>query len=439
MERSRIPSAVRQKLRVRALLDHASSIEHDDLIGTGDRRESVRHRDHRSTCRQSCHRGIDRCLGLRIEGRCGLIEDQNRRIAHDRSRDGHALLLASRQPVSALADIGVIAIGQIVNEVVNLGGAPRPFNRPSIRVRISKPDVLPNRRVEEKAFLKDRSDLTAPRRLLHSAQIQSIDEHRTSGRIVEAHQEAEKSALAASARTDDGHSLSSRDGDGYVVELRPRDCVIAEAHVIESDRAAQRWGRDRFRVVDHRRPHTQDFLDALHSARRVLKREDDVGELLHRRYHPPQQLEKREESADGKLPAQREDRSDADRCDHQQRAACVDRHTLQAGEPADADRRAREVGQFRAKATGQDRVQSKRAHNGLRRDIFLRRGHDVGHLILTLACGSVIAQSKDFLRDVDERNERECDESEAPLHADQHDGADENGHAVDQRGAKLDA
>ena len=55
----RVAAAAREQLVVRAELDDAAAVEHDDLVGVADGREPVRDRDRRPPLRQPLERGLD--------------------------------------------------------------------------------------------------------------------------------------------------------------------------------------------------------------------------------------------------------------------------------------------------------------------------------------------------------------------------------------------
>jgi hypothetical protein len=61
---------------MRAALDDAAGVEHQDLVGVHDRRQPVRD-DQRGAAAATCRAGLDRLLGLRVERRSGLVEDQD--------------------------------------------------------------------------------------------------------------------------------------------------------------------------------------------------------------------------------------------------------------------------------------------------------------------------------------------------------------------------
>ena len=60
-------------------------------------------------------------LALVVERAGRLVEDQDARIGDQRAGDGDALALAARQAAAALADDGVVAFGQLEDEVVRAG------------------------------------------------------------------------------------------------------------------------------------------------------------------------------------------------------------------------------------------------------------------------------------------------------------------------------
>ena len=77
-----------------------------------DRREAMRDRDRRPPRGEAVERLLHLPLGPGVERARRLVEHQDRRVAQDRARDRDALLLAAREAVAALADDGVVALGQ---------------------------------------------------------------------------------------------------------------------------------------------------------------------------------------------------------------------------------------------------------------------------------------------------------------------------------------
>ena len=112
-------AAALEQLLVGAALDDPALVEHDDLVGVAHGREPVGDRDRRAPLGQPLELGLDGRLGLRVERARRLVEDQHRRVAQDRPRDRHPLLLAAREAVAALADDRVVAVGQRRDQVVD--------------------------------------------------------------------------------------------------------------------------------------------------------------------------------------------------------------------------------------------------------------------------------------------------------------------------------
>ena len=94
---------------MRALLDDAAAVEHDQAIECGDGRQPVRDGDDRLVLHQRLQILLDRRLDIGIERRGGLVEHQDRRVLEEDTGDRDALALAARQLHAALADKGVVA------------------------------------------------------------------------------------------------------------------------------------------------------------------------------------------------------------------------------------------------------------------------------------------------------------------------------------------
>ena len=86
-----IDSAAFEQNAVRRDIDHLSLVQNQGLVAFGQRRQPVRHDDHRPTARDAQQVGVDQRLAFRVERAGGLVEDQDPRIVDQRARDGEAL------------------------------------------------------------------------------------------------------------------------------------------------------------------------------------------------------------------------------------------------------------------------------------------------------------------------------------------------------------
>ena len=82
---------------MRALLDDAAVLEHDDQVGIADRREPVRDDERGSVLEQQMQRLLDLSLGADVDRRRRLVEDQDPRVGEQRARERDQLALAERE------------------------------------------------------------------------------------------------------------------------------------------------------------------------------------------------------------------------------------------------------------------------------------------------------------------------------------------------------
>ena len=64
---------------------------------------------------------LDHGFALRVETRCGFIENKNARVCQDRPGDSHTLALAAGKFDAALSDDGVEAVVQFQREFIDSG------------------------------------------------------------------------------------------------------------------------------------------------------------------------------------------------------------------------------------------------------------------------------------------------------------------------------
>ena len=122
---------------------------------------------------------VDALLHLHVDGARGVVEDQDRRVDEQRAGDGDALALAARQRVAALADHGVVPLGQVTDEA---GGTGRLGGRPDLvhgGIGPSVGDVLPDRHREEEGLVEDDADVGAQAGEGQVAHVVAVDVHRS--------------------------------------------------------------------------------------------------------------------------------------------------------------------------------------------------------------------------------------------------------------------
>src|SRR5262245_4110495 len=79
--------APREQFFMRAAFDDTAAVHRDDMIGTPDRRKTVRDDDHGAALADRAHVLLDDVLGLEVERAGGFVENKNARIGHQRARN----------------------------------------------------------------------------------------------------------------------------------------------------------------------------------------------------------------------------------------------------------------------------------------------------------------------------------------------------------------
>ncbi len=104
---------------VAAPFDDPTVVEDEDLIGVGDRRQTVRDHERGAPTERlgECLLHMGLVFGVEMTRR--LIEDHDRRILQQHAGDGEPLLLTTGQSVAALADDGVVPLGEFGDHVMD--------------------------------------------------------------------------------------------------------------------------------------------------------------------------------------------------------------------------------------------------------------------------------------------------------------------------------
>ena len=154
----------REQFGMTAGFDDLSFGHDDDPVSTFDRREAMGNDKGRAVLHQVRKRCLDPSLGLRIERRGCLIENQDRRILEQRPRNGDALALATGEQHAPVTDPGIEPVGQLVGELIDIGGTRSCLDIRTRRVPAAAVgDIAGNRVVEQHHFLADQADLVAQR------------------------------------------------------------------------------------------------------------------------------------------------------------------------------------------------------------------------------------------------------------------------------------
>ena len=117
---------------------------------------------------------LNQQLGLGVDGRGRLVEDQNGCILQHGPRDGESLPLAAGELHAPLADQRVISLGKLLDELLGVGD-PRRLDHLAIgRSGAAEPDILADGAVEQEDILKNDADLSAEALQREVAQVDAV-------------------------------------------------------------------------------------------------------------------------------------------------------------------------------------------------------------------------------------------------------------------------
>src|SRR3546814_2113167 len=180
-------------------------------------------------------RRLDRRLGAAVERARRFVEDQDRRVFQQRSRDRDTLLLAARQLEPALADLGLLPLRQQRDETVDRRALGRRRNLLRARIGTAIGDVVADRIVEQHRVLRNDPDLGAQALLGHRLDVLPVDRHPPTLRVIEAKEQSRDRRLARPRRPDARQRLARADRQADAVQYRPVR-FVADDDILDSHR-----------------------------------------------------------------------------------------------------------------------------------------------------------------------------------------------------------
>ena len=212
--------AVDERLVV-AGLDDLSPLDHDDLVRVADGAQPVGDDDDGLALVEGVQVPDDRLLVVGVERVRGLVEEDIVRILVDGPGDEDALLLPLAQPDPVGADHRVVAEGQALDELLDVGDLHGPRQPGGVDRPVVDGDVAGDRLGEDHAVLHDDTALPPPPFLVELAQGGPADADLAGQQGIKAQEELDEGRLAAPAGADDGGHLAPRYRQAYPVDRFP--------------------------------------------------------------------------------------------------------------------------------------------------------------------------------------------------------------------------
>ena len=133
----------------------ATLVDHHRAIRALHRRQAVRDDQHRTVLRSAVDRRLHEGFALGIERAGRFVQKQDRRVLQQRACDRDALALSAGQAHAALAELGVIAVRQAGDELLDRRHPCRRSHFALGRIGHAVADVVAHRCREHDAVLRD--------------------------------------------------------------------------------------------------------------------------------------------------------------------------------------------------------------------------------------------------------------------------------------------
>ena len=226
-------------------------MQHQDLVHVLDGGQPVRDHDRGAALQEHGQRPLDERLGLGVDGRGRLVEDQHPRVVGEGAREGQELLLPDRQRGAPLLDLAVVALGQGLDEAVRVHGA-RGGAHPLVRDRRAEADVGGDGPAEQVDVLEDERQRRAQPGGVEVPHVHAVQGHAALLHVVEAGEQADDRGLARSGGPHEGHAASRRHHEvdvlqhpGRLVSILGRR--VREGHALEGHASLHLQQRHRAR------------------------------------------------------------------------------------------------------------------------------------------------------------------------------------------------
>ena len=174
---------------------------------------------------------LHQSLALGVECRGGLVENQDGRVLQDGTGNAHPLALTTAEPSSAVADIGVVAVFRLHDELVGIGYTGSLLDLLARGIVDAKRDIVEERVVEEDGLLIHIAYELAQVVNAQFLHVDSVDEHLAFLHVVIARDEVDQRRLSPTRLDHQRHGLALLDGEINV--LQHPLFAISERHVAE--------------------------------------------------------------------------------------------------------------------------------------------------------------------------------------------------------------
>jgi hypothetical protein len=181
---------------MRALLDDAAVVEHQDAVAFEHRGKTMRDHDRRAPLHQAVERRLHQGLALGVERRGRFVKQEQRRVTQDCARDSYALALSTGERDATLADQRGETLGKPPYKVCDQRKVGGTLDLCVACIRPAKSDVVRDRSGEHHHVLRHDRDVAPEIGRIEGANVDPVASDTSVRWIVEAQQQMEDGTLA---------------------------------------------------------------------------------------------------------------------------------------------------------------------------------------------------------------------------------------------------
>ena len=250
---------------------------------------------------QLAQRFLDLDFRLRVDRGRGFVQHQDRRVLQKHAGDGQPVSLAAGEFHPALPDQCFVSLGQLLDELVRMRRASRPFHLSAVGVQLAVQNVFLHRAVEQKRLLRHQSHLLPQIRQAQFPEGVPVDANLSVIGVIKPHEQFDEGGFAASGMAHQRHFLSRPEDERHLMQN------LLGGHVGKIHRVKNDFPMDRGRgmhgvgVFDHVRLRVDDLEQPIAGSQRVLEHMVQGVQLVDRRVEQAQVPDKCNQCSHGDL------------------------------------------------------------------------------------------------------------------------------------------
>ncbi len=195
----------------------------------------MHHQQHRASHREPSHGLDDLRLGGAVQRGRRFVEQQDGPVGEERPGQREPLPLSGREPRPLLAEHGVRAVRQRVDELQGSRVRERPAHRRLVGVGAGQAYVLADGARVQVRVLRHPGEAGAPFLQVGRGEVRPADPHPSGVGPYEAEQDAQQRRLAGTAGADQGDRLARRDTEGGAGHRVGGAPGVPDGHLLEGD------------------------------------------------------------------------------------------------------------------------------------------------------------------------------------------------------------